>query len=58
MNNLDDILIKLEYILEEDPRTFSNPISNNDFYFDQIYEAYKIIKNLQSYKFKEENENI
>lgn len=58
MNNLDDILIKLEYILEADPRTFSNPISNNDFYFDQIYEAYKIIKNLQSYKFKEENENI
>jgi len=58
MNNLDDILIKLEYILETDPRTFLNPISNNYFYFDQIYEAYKIIKNLQSYKFKEENKNI
>lgn len=44
--NIDPIIEQLEYILEKDQRTFSNPVTDEDWFFDQIYEAYKILKNL------------
>lgn len=42
----DDLLIKLEYILEADPRTFSNPICDYDYLFDAFGDLYRIIKKI------------
>lgn len=44
--NIDPIIEQLEYILEKDTRTFANPFTDEDWFFDKIYEAYKILKNL------------
>lgn len=44
--NIDPIIEQLEYILEKDKRTFSNRFTDEDWFFDKIYEAYKILKNL------------
>lgn len=52
--NIDPIIEQLEYILENDQRTFSNPITDEDWFFDQIYEAYKILKNLDIRQHKNE----
>lgn len=53
--NIDPIIEQLEYILEKDQRTFSNPVTDEDWFFDQIYEAYKILKNLDLKQYKNEN---
>ena len=44
--NIDPIIEQLEYVLEKDQRTFSNRITDKDWFFDEIYKAYKILKNL------------
>ena len=44
----DNLLIKLEYILEADPRTFSNPICNCDYLFDAFGDLYRIIKKIDN----------
>lgn len=52
--NIDPIIEQLEYILEKDQRTFCNPTTDTDWFFDQIYEAYKILKNLDLEQHKNE----
>ena len=39
INNIDDAIEKLEYVLEADPRTFSNRTCENDEFFDEVYKA-------------------
>lgn len=39
--------------MEGDQRTFSNPVTDEDYIYDAIFEAYKILKNL---RFKLEND--
>ena len=34
INNIDDAIEKLEYVLEADPRTFSNQTCENDHTYD------------------------
>ena len=33
--------------MEGDKRTFSNPVTDEDYIYDAIYDAYKILKNLR-----------
>ena len=44
INNIDDAIEKLEYVLEADPRTFFNQTCENEEVFDEIYEALKHLK--------------
>ena len=44
INNIDDAIEKLEYVLEADPRTFSNRTCENEEFFDEVYEALKHLK--------------
>ena len=39
INNIDDAIEKLEYVLEADSRTFSNRACENEEFFDEIYKA-------------------
>lgn len=41
---LDDVLQKIEHILESDPRTFLNSIDDNGWYYDRIHAAYSTLK--------------
>jgi len=44
INNIDDAIEKLEYVLEADPRTFSNQTCENEEVFNEVYEALKHLK--------------
>ena len=44
INNIDIAIEKLEYVLEADPRTFSNQICENEEFFNEVYEALKHLK--------------
>jgi len=44
INNIDEAIEKLEYVLEADPRTFSNRTCENEEFFDEVYEALKHLK--------------
>jgi len=44
---IDKTEIKLEYILESDPRTMSNPECEYSNLFDAIYESLKILKQVE-----------
>lgn len=48
INNIDDAIEKLEYVLEADPRTFSNQNCENEEVFDEVYEALKHLKKARS----------
>jgi len=39
INNIDEAIEKLEYVLEADPRTFSNQNCENEEVFDEVYKA-------------------
>ena len=41
---LDGTIQRLEYILEGDQRTFNNQETDEDWYYDKIYNALKILK--------------
>ena len=47
MEELEKIILKLEYILEADPRTIKNPECENSERFDTAYELLKIAKSLE-----------
>ena len=44
IDNIDIAIEKLKYVLEADPRTFSNPTCENEEVFDEVYEALKHLK--------------
>ena len=48
MEELEKIILKLEYILEADPRTIRNPECENSEMFDIAYELLKIAKSLEN----------
>lgn len=48
MNELiDKIEIKLEHILESDPRTLKNPECEYSTIYDSVYEVLKMVKELE-----------
>jgi hypothetical protein len=47
MEELEKIILKLEYILEADPRTLKTPECENSELFDTAYELLKIAKSLE-----------
>ena len=44
---IDKTEIKLEYILESDPRTMSNRECKNSNLFDAVYEALKTLRQVE-----------
>lgn len=44
IHNIDDAIEKLEYVLEADPRTFSNQTCENEEVFDEVYKALMHLK--------------
>lgn len=47
MKTIDDVIQKLEYIMESDPRTFSNPKCEYGWMFHRINEAIKMLKEIE-----------
>lgn len=47
MKTIDDVIQKLEYIMESDPRTFSNPECEYEWMFHKINEAIKMLKEIE-----------
>lgn len=47
MKTIDDVIQKLEYILEGDPRTFSNPECEYGWIFNRVNEAIKMLKEIE-----------
>lgn len=47
MKTIDDVIQKLEYIMESDPRTFSNPECEYGWVFHRINEAIKMLKEIE-----------
>ena len=47
MKTIDDVIQKLEYILEGDPRTFSNPECEYGWVFNRVNEAIKMLKEIE-----------
>lgn len=45
---LDEIDERLHIIMEGDRRTFTNQITEDGLYYDGIYEAIKIVKEISS----------
>lgn len=41
----DELLKKIEYLMEGDTRTLSNPVTEDGLKYEGIYEVYKIVKN-------------
>lgn len=44
---IDDVIQKLEYLMENDPRSFSNPDCKYGWLFHGIAEALKILKEIE-----------
>lgn len=44
---IDDVILKLEYIMEGDPRTFSNPECEYEWVFHRINEVIKMLKEIE-----------
>ena len=44
---LSEMIEKLERIMESDKRNFNNRITDEDWYFDKVYAALKILKQLE-----------
>ena len=44
---IDKIEIKLEYILESDPRTMKNPDCEYGSLYDSVYEVLKMVRQLE-----------
>lgn len=47
MKTIDDVIQKLEYIMESDPRTFSNPECEYGWMFHRVNEAIKMLKEIE-----------
>ena len=47
IDKLNDIEQELLTLMEGDKRTFSNRVTNEDYIYDAIFDAYKILKNLR-----------
>lgn len=54
---LDKILRSMEEFMSHDKRTFSNPVSDDAWIFDKVYEWYKTLKELE-YGMKSEMESL
>lgn len=47
MKTIDDVIQELEYIMESDPRTFSNSDCKYEWVFHGINEAIKMLKEIE-----------
>lgn len=47
MRTIDDAIQNLEYIMEADPRTFSNPNCEYDWVFHKVNETIKILREIE-----------
>lgn len=54
---IDDVIQKLEHILESDPRSFSNPVCEYGWIFNEVLKAIQMLRRIEENEKRRSLEN-